>query len=233
MLLALSAAAAIVLVLLGVALYVGGVFSSGSGTPTSGNFTSLGQPSTPAASTPTTPPPAAPGATATAPSAPTVSTPSSSPQTNQANTSFVGQAFSIQYPVSWNVKSAEAQRSWGTDTTIVSPNDPNVLLRVDVTPNSTAADPLAAAQPVINALAEQPGYKQLDLTAGTFQGYPAEHWEFLVRESGVLLHKEDEFFIDSMNGDSVAVLTQAPADQYSALASRFATLRQSLSMNPS
>ena len=83
---------------------------------------------------------------------------------------------------------------------------------------------------MINALEQQAGYKQLDLTAGTFEGYPAEHWEFQVSESGVLLQKEDEFFIDS-NGDGVAVLTQAPANQYAGLASRFASLRQTFAVN--
>ncbi len=52
-----------------------------------------------------------------------------------------------------------------------------------------------------------------------------------MRESGVLLHKEDTFFIDTDNGAGVAILTSAPADQYAALASDFSTLRDSLSMN--
>ena len=136
----------------------------------------------------------------------------------------------MQYPAGWIVKNAESPRSWGADTTITSATNPNALLRIDVSPNTTASDPLSAAQPVINALASQPGYRQLDLTTGTFEGYPAEHWEFVVRESGVLLHKEDEFFIDT-SGNSVAVLTQSPADQYASLASKFAAVRQSLSMN--
>lgn len=231
MLLALSFAAVIVLVLLGVGLYVGGVFSAGSGAGASGDSTSPRQTSIPATPAPTTAAPVAPSSTSTAPTPPTASTPASAPQPSQANTSYLGQSFSIQYPTDWSVTDAEVQHSYGTDTTIVSPTDPNTLLKVDVTANSTATDPLAAAQPVISALAQQPGYSQIDLTAGTFQGYPAEHWEFVVKESGVLLHKEDEFFIDTVNGDGVAVLTQAPADQYSALASRFAALRQTLSMN--
>jgi hypothetical protein len=143
---------------------------------------------------------------------------------------FNGQAFSVQYPDGWVVQGAEAAKPWGTDTTIVSPTNAHELLRVDVTPNTTDPTPAAAAQPVIAALSKEPGYKQIDLTPGTFQGYQAEHWEFEVRESGVLLHKEDEFFLDA-SGNSVAVLTQAPAKDYASLTSTFAALRQSLTMN--
>jgi hypothetical protein len=53
----------------------------------------------------------------------------------------------------------------------------------------------------------------------------------LVRESGVLLHEVDEFFIDTTDGYHVAVLTEAPAGQYNALAPEFASLIQTLSMN--
>ncbi len=47
----------------------------------------------------------------------------------------------------------------------------------------------------------------------------------------MLLRKEDEFFIDSSDGDGVAVLTQAPAADYGTYSSQFAALRQTLSMN--
>jgi hypothetical protein len=83
---------------------------------------------------------------------------------------------------------------------------------------------------VISSLQGQPGYQQLDLSPDTFDGFPALHWEFLVDEGGVLMHKEDEFFIDTENGDGVAVLTQAPASEYATLAPAFAGLRESLSM---
>ncbi len=197
------------LVVLGVGLYLGGVFGS-----TGSSHVRL-------ASAPNIP------------KAPGVATPRSpAPSATSAGTeTYNGQAFSIQYPAGWSVKSAETQQSWGTDTTIVSPSDPNVLLRVDVSPNTTVTDPLTAAQPVINQLQQEPRYQQLDLTSGTFDGFPAEHWGFRVDESGVLLRKEDEFFIDSGNGDGVAVLTQAPAADYGAYSSQFAALRQSLSMS--
>ena len=45
------------------------------------------------------------------------------------------------------------------------------------------------------------------------------------------LHKEDEFFYDSNNSSSVAILTQAPASQYGRLASDFSKLRQSVVMH--
>ena len=64
----------------------------------------------------------------------------------------------------------------------------------------------------------------------TFDGFPALHWEFLVCESGVLLHKEDVFFIDPDNDTGVGVLTQAPAAEYPDFADSFAQLRSTLSM---
>jgi hypothetical protein len=50
-------------------------------------------------------------------------------------------------------------------------------------------------------------------------------WEFLVIERGVLLHKVDLFFIDPTTGSEWAILTQAPADQWTQDSSAFDTLR--------
>jgi hypothetical protein len=205
----LVGACVLVVILLGAGLYVGGVFSSA-----------------PTVTAPSASPPATttPSPTSPAPRSPAPSSPAST-------VTYTGNAFSIAYPTNWSVTGAEAPKSWGTDTTIVSPSDSNVLIRVDVSPNIAATDPMSAAQPVISALEQQPGYQQLDLTRGTFHGYPAVHWSFMVRESGVLLRKEDEFFSDTSNGSGVAILTQAPASQYPSLSSEFASLRQSLSMS--
>lgn len=215
----IGVAALLVLVVFAVALYLGGVFGSGPEAAPSATSSSLSQ-----FATATTP------ASAASPRAP--ASVSAQPPAKETTTTYSGEAFSVDYPAGWMVTSAEVHHSWGTDTTIVSPTNASTLLRVDVTPNSSASDPLSAAQPVISALSREPGYQQLDLTSSTFDGYSAEHWGFLVKEKGgELLHKEDLFFIDTTNGDGVAVLTQAPASQYSGLASRFASLRQSLSMN--
>ena len=46
----------------------------------------------------------------------------------------------------------------------------------------------------------------------------------------MLLHKEDEFVVDTNNGENIAILTQAPADAYANLASAFAALRSSISI---
>ena len=67
--------------------------------------------------------------------------------------------------------------------------------------------------------------------AGIFDGFNALRWEFLVNQGGVLLHKEDEFFVDTNNNAGVAVLTQAPASEYTSDASAFAALRQTLAMH--
>ena len=144
--------------------------------------------------------------------------------------SYDGQAFSIAYPSTWQIQDAEKATSYGTDTTFVSRADATTLLRVDVTPHTSASTPQSAAAPVIAALEPQSGYKQLDMSPETFDGFPALHWEFLVRESGVLLHKEDVSFIDTDSDTAVGVLTQAPATEYPDLADSFAQLRSTLSM---
>jgi len=145
-------------------------------------------------------------------------------------TSYDGQAFSFAYPSTWQIQDAEKPVSYGTDTTFVSPSDSTTLLRVDVTPHISASTPQSAAAPVITALETQPGYQQLDMSPETFDGFPALHWEFLVQESGVLLHKEDVSFIDTDNDTAVGVLTQAPAGEYPDLTDSFAQLRNTLSM---
>ena len=147
MLLGLAVAAALIVVILVVALFVGGVFDSGHGSTPSAT-------SSPSASTPGSAPPTTTTATSstiptptstTTPIAPstTPSSPPARPPQDQPTSSYSGQTFSIQYPVGWTIKNAESQESWGTDTTIVSASDPNVLLRVDVSPNTPVSDPLS------------------------------------------------------------------------------------------
>jgi hypothetical protein len=198
-------------VLLGVAIFATGIFDSGSGSPA---------PS--ARSTASTP---APTKTASTPAKTAVKKPPARPTLGPHNV-FTGQAFSVAYPQGWTVASAEETRSWGTDTTIVSPTDQQTLLRVDVTPGQST-DPITSAEPVIAGVAHQPGYRELGLTTGTFDGRPIARWQFVVEESGVLLRKEDDFFTTA-GGDGIAILTSAPTSTYGQLASRFALLRQSI-----
>ncbi len=47
---------------------------------------------------------------------------------------YDGHAVAINYPSGWRIEAAEVPKPGYTDTTIVSPGDPNTLLRVDVTP---------------------------------------------------------------------------------------------------
>jgi S1-C subfamily serine protease len=181
----------------------------------------------PATTSPATTSPAttSPATTSPAPTSPTTTSPTPSVLT------YTGNAFSIDYPSSWIIQSAEQQHSYGTDTTIVSPYNANTLLRIDVNATSTITDPRAAAQPVINTVSQAPGYQLIDLTRGTFEHFPALHWEFVADSNGVLVREEDEFFIDAYNGDSVAILTEAPATRYPSDAAAFAQLRQTLAMH--
>jgi hypothetical protein len=200
-------------VLLGVALWSTGVFDPRSS-----------KPSTVASAAAKSHPSPLPSTTASAPAKPK---PRAAKAGLGAHRVFVGQAFSVAYPRGWTVQSAEAAAPLGTDTTIVAPGDSHTMLRVDVSTNPATSDPIAAAEPVIASVGRQPGYRELGLTSGTLDGRPAEQWEFMVAESGVLLHKEDVFFT-SRSGAGIAVLTSAPADAYASLAKRFAALRWSL-----
>ena len=239
MLLGLAVAAALIVGgILVVALFVGGVFDSGHGSTPSAT-------SSPSASTPGSAPPST-GTTATSytissmptstttPIAPstTPSSPPARPPQDQPTSSYSGQTFSIQYPVGWTIKNAESPRVVVTDTTIVSASDPNVLLRVDVSPNTPGKrSPLGCATGDQRARATGRLQAARPHGAGTFEGYPAEHWEFQVSESGVLLQKRGRVSSSTATASGVAVLTQAPANQYAGLASRFASLRQTFAVN--
>ncbi len=156
-------------------------------------------------------------ATTTAP-APTVAT-------------YPGAAFSIEYPVGWTIVSAEQQHSYGTDTTIQDPAEPTALIRVDVSQHVFTTNLRSLAQGEINALSQQPGYQLIKLGPSTVDGFNALDWEFTVDQGGVLLQKEDVFFVDTDTNEGVAVLTQAPASEYASDAAAFALLRQTLIMN--
>jgi hypothetical protein len=122
--------------------------------------------------------------------------------------------------------------SYGTDTTIVSSTAPTTtLMRIDVSPNAPSTNLRALAQPQINALEQEPGYHLISLNNTTVAGFRALHWEFTDEQEGVLVQKEDDFFVDTDNDDGVAILTQAPASDYAADAGPFAEYRASLVMN--
>ncbi|MGA2928352.1 MAG: hypothetical protein ABSG43_20635 [Solirubrobacteraceae bacterium] len=144
---------------------------------------------------------------------------------------YSGHAFSIDYPAGWKLENREKRQSWGgTDTTIVFPGHPNALIRIDVRPVGGPNTPAAAAQPVIKSTSQEPGYRQLELSSGTLDGYPAIRWQFLVTESGAVMREEDDFIVDPKNGANVAVLTEAPVDEYPSLAAEFAAVRRSLTI---
>jgi hypothetical protein len=147
-------------------------------------------------------------------------------------TSYEGSYISVAYPDTWYVETAEAVKGSLYDTTIRSRSDPNVMVRVDLTPSDAAPlDASSAADPVEQALVSQPGYDELRFSPSTFKGYDGVDWVFRVRENGVLLQKRDVFFTDDA-GDSVAILTQAPAGQYWRWRGAFAHVRASLAVIP-
>ena len=141
---------------------------------------------------------------------------------------FTGQDFSIEYPTSFYVASAEASKGGYLDTTIQGPA--GYLVRIDETPNGSSGTVEAAAGPVLAALRRQVGYREIALGHTTFYGYDALRWEFEVPEHGVLLHKVDLFFI-SGSGSEWAILTQAPAADYAGVVGAFDALRSSLTLS--
>jgi hypothetical protein len=152
-------------------------------------------------------------------------------QTGLELTTFSGKYFAIAYPLQWNVEASELSKGTYLDTTIRSPEDPSLMIRVDVLPDPDERDPLAFARQVEVRLKPQPGYQRIELERTDFHSYPAASWEFQVEEKGVLLHKLDIFFV-SEYGDVFAVLTQAPAERYDQWSSTFESVREHLVIQP-
>jgi hypothetical protein len=105
---------------------------------------------------------------------------------------FPGKYFSVEYPGAWYVDTAETDKGSYLDTTIRNGHNPEVMVRVDVTPATAATaatDRLVSARRLEDALRLQPDYRRLELRRFTFHGLPAVRWEFEVTEDHVLLHK--------------------------------------------
>jgi hypothetical protein len=141
---------------------------------------------------------------------------------------FEGEYFSVAYPESWELETAEVSKGSYLDTTIRDVLDSDRMLRIDVSP-ATFSDPATAAAEVEAYLRDQPGYRRLRYGHTSFLGYDAFRWDFLVREDGVLLRKSDIFFTTDA-GDGVAVLIQTPAADYRAHASTLETARRTLTI---
>jgi hypothetical protein len=139
---------------------------------------------------------------------------------------FVGEYFSIHYPRGWQVETAEASKGAYLDTTIRHPSSPSTYLRVDVTPGG-GTDPAVHAKEVEGYLLRQDTYERLGLTRQKLGGLDALRWDFHVVESGVRLRKVDVFLTDG-GRNRIAVLTQAPHDDFGRFAELFSRLRASL-----
>jgi hypothetical protein len=143
-----------------------------------------------------------------------------------ATTTFAGTYFSIDYPFDWDVEPAEVSKGTYLDTTIRDPIDSEVMVRVDVSPESFT-DPETVAAEVETYLADQPRYRRIRFQPATFNGYEGFQWDFVVEEDGILLRKSDVFFTTDA-GDGVAVLIQAPAGSYRSRRSELEAARDSL-----
>ena len=146
-----------------------------------------------------------------------------------AYTTFYGEYFEIAHPADWTIETAEVSKGSYLDTTIRDPADEDRMLRIDVTPDASSTDPVEEAAPVVAALRRQSGYREMAHERTTVGGLDALYWEFEVNESGRRLHKVDLVFINQY-GEAVAVLTQAPAEQWSQWESAFEDIRSSWSL---
>jgi hypothetical protein len=165
--------------------------------------------------------------TVTKPPPLTVTIPPKRPAAHSASyTTFEGAYFTVDYPDTWTVVTSEESKSDYLDTTIQSDTDLNVILRVDVSPQSGETDPLTAADTVRSYLVSQPRYREFAFDRVAYQGDGAA-WAFEVEQQGVLLRKLDTFFI-SADGDSFAILVQAPASNYRRWTRIFRHIRSSL-----
>jgi hypothetical protein len=162
--------------------------------------------------------------------APPTPAPEPEPKTESSDyTTFHGEYFEIAHPVDWYIDTAEVSKGSYLDTTIRDPADQDRMLRVDVTLDASTDDPVREAAPVVAALRRQSGYREIAYERTSFGDYDALYWEFEVIESGRLLHKVDLIFIDEYD-QGVAILTQAPADEWAEWASSFAEIRDSLTL---
>jgi hypothetical protein len=142
---------------------------------------------------------------------------------------FYGEYFEIAHPSSWSVETAEVSKGTYLDTTIRDPADEDRMLRIDVTLKASSDDPVVEAAPVVAALRSASGYSEIAHERASFHGYEALYWEFEVVEAGRRLHKIDIIFINEY-GEGVAVLTQAPVDQWPDWASSYAEIRDTLTI---
>ncbi len=156
---------------------------------------------------------------------PTPRTPAPQSPASVTLATFDGSVFSIAYPRSWRIETAEVSKGSYLDTTIRSSDSSSTLLRVDTSPNAPL-DLDEGAGPVVRALERQRGYQRLAYRHLTFQDRDALYWEFVVNEKGLTLRKVDLFFVDSA-GNGVAILTQAPAAAWSSWSPVFETIRGS------
>jgi hypothetical protein len=159
----------------------------------------------------------------------TVAAPAEPEPLPEADSTFLeGDYASLNYPSDWNVETSEEDKGTYLDTTIRNSADPNVMVRLDVSPGSGAL-PEEAAREVETYLVDEPGYRRIAFEPTTLNGYDAVLWEFTVRQDGVVLRKEDVFFT-SDSGDSYAVLIQAPAAEYTDWLASLDEIRSSVTL---
>ena len=141
---------------------------------------------------------------------------------------FDGEYFSVEYPDTWRVEAAEVSKGSYIDTTIRDASNPEVMLRIDVSPGSFST-PAAMASEVEAYLVDQPGYRRLRFEQTAFNGHDAFRWDFIVEEDGVRLRKSD-IFLATAEGDGVAILIQASAREYGLRLAELTAARDSLAL---
>jgi hypothetical protein len=217
-------------VVLGTALTRGGDDGVGTTAVADGGGDSTVQPAATSGATTESPTATSKGATSTGASPPPATSPS-----RPDLAMFEGRDFAIGYPIGWVVEKGEVVPA-GTnylDTTIKPANlDPHYVVRVDVLRDRS---PQQVAESIIADLRVKRGFRQLDFrdtTITTVGGVrrSAILVEFLLDhpDSGWSLHSVDVIFSDG--GRTVALLTRAPAQEWSSYAQMYESVRESIEM---
>jgi len=153
--------------------------------------------------------------TTLSPNPPAAQTPTAAfaPALNSHSVSGIG--FALTLPTGWQLDPVNKPRGVLSqdgflDTTALSLDDPDALVRIDVFPSRANTAPSVVAVGVEGDFKNLPGYRRLRLTR--LDGLPAVGWNFMTLEHGVRMEKTEYLLQDRTRARAgFALLVQAPA----------------------
>jgi hypothetical protein len=162
--------------------------------------------------------------------------PAAEPSVPDGLTQLNARHFTILYPDGWTPKRIEelvAGGSYGLlDTTVTGDERDLAIVRVNTTEGRPTTDPSVGIQPIIDELRARPTYQELGFSRELLEtasgSYDAIRWEYLLEHPThpVLLHNVN-YYIDA-GAFSMALLTRAPATEFSRWDDVFDEIRREL-----